>query len=134
MVPAASADDGIRQIASPSFTRRWTQPLREVARTVARGAVKRPGPRDIARLRVRFSRVLDLTDPTTLAGLGLDSAALTADDVTTARELGEAANYLGYEAILAPSATGSGQILAVLVMNRAASSELSVLDAAGGTD
>ena len=101
---------------------------------MARGAVKRPGPRDIARLRVRFSRVLDLTDPTTLAGLGLDSAALPADDVTTARELGEAANYLGYEAILAPSATGSGKILAVLVMNRAASSELSVLDAAGGTD
>jgi RES domain-containing protein len=83
----------------------------------------------VARIRVRLSRVLDLTDPKNLAALGLGLAELTDDDVTTTRDLGEAANYLGYEAILAPSAAGPGFALAILVANRAASSEVVVIDA-----
>jgi RES domain-containing protein len=102
----------------------------EVERTLSRGAVTKPGHRVVARIRVRFSRVLDLTDAEAVTALGLTIDDLTSDDIVTTRELGEAANYLGYEAILAPSATGLGTALAILLTNRAASSEVLVVASA----
>jgi RES domain-containing protein len=75
---------------------------------------------------VKLSRVLDLTDPATRATLGIDLPSILEEDSATAREIGEAANYLGFEAILAPSASGEGSVLAILMTNRAADSELVV--------
>ncbi len=98
----------------------------EVARATSRAAM-RPGRRQDATIQVRLSRVLDLTDANTLLALGLDRTQITADDLTTTRDLGEAAHYLGFEAILAPSATGHGNVLAILVTNRAATSDIEVM-------
>ena len=75
---------------------------------------------------MKLSRVLDLTDEATRVTVGIDLASILEDNSTTAREVGEAANYLGFEAILAPSASGEGSVLAIMLSNRAADSELVV--------
>lgn len=43
----------------------------------------------------------------------MDADELTADDIATCQALGDAAHYLGIEAILASSAAGPGSALAV---------------------
>lgn len=89
-------------------------------------------PRRLATIHARLSRVLDLTSPSVRAALGVTEADLTADDPATARAIGEAANHLGYEAILAPSAAGAGTVLAILIDNRAADSVLEFVDVRDG--
>jgi RES domain-containing protein len=84
------------------------------------------GPRRLATIRVRLSRVLDLTDADVRAALDLVEADLTSDELAVPQRIGEAAHHLGYEAILAPSATGAGQVLAIFLDNRDADSELVV--------
>ena len=78
------------------------------------------GPRRLATIRVRLSRVLDLTDADVRAALDVSPADLTADDPAVPQAIGEMAHHLGYEAILAPSAAGDGQALAIFLDNRAA--------------
>ena len=75
---------------------------------------------------MRFSRVLDLTDGDTLQALGIAAEAISGDDTTLPRAIGEAANHLGFEAILAPSAAGDGVVVAIILNNQAAGSLLSV--------
>lgn len=70
-------------------------------------------PRELYRIDVELQLVLDLTDPTTVRTLGVDSAALTSDELTTCQSVGDAAHYIGTEAILALSAAGPGSTLAV---------------------
>lgn len=84
----------------------------------------RPGDRTTSGIRVKLSRVLDLTDAATRETLGVDLPSILEENSATAREIGEAANYLGFEAILAPSASGKGSVLAILLSNRAGDSEL----------
>ncbi len=71
-------------------------------------------PRRIYRLEVELQAVVDLTRsaslPQALANLDLSS-----DDLTATQAVGEAAQYLGREAILAPSAAGEGNVLAVFI-------------------
>jgi hypothetical protein len=40
---------------------------------------------------------------------------LGSDDQTPCREVGEAARYTGFEAVVAPSATGDGTVIAVYI-------------------
>lgn len=70
-------------------------------------------PRELYRIDVTLQVVLDFTNPDTVRALGVDLEDLTADDVATCQAIGDAAHYLGIEAILAPSAAGPGSALAV---------------------
>lgn len=56
--------------------------------------------------------VLDLSDPNALERVGLTTADLTDDDWTACQAVGHAAWFLGFQGILAPSASGTGVVLA----------------------
>jgi RES domain-containing protein len=90
------------------------------------------GPRRLATIHVRLSRVLDLTSDQVRASLGISDADLVADDAAVPRAIGEAAHHLGYEAVLAPSAAGTGRVLAIFVDNRAAGSLLEIAEVRDG--
>lgn len=90
------------------------------------------GPRRLARIRIRLSRVLDLTNSDVRAALDVREADLTSDDPAVPRVIGETAHHLGYEAILAPSAAGTGYTLAIFLDNRAADSLLEVAEVQEG--
>lgn len=90
------------------------------------------GPRRLATIRVRLSRVLDLTRDDMRAALGVTEADITGDDLAVPQAIGETAHRLGYEAILAPSAAGSGQVLAIFLDNRAADSLVEVTEVREG--
>jgi RES domain-containing protein len=89
-------------------------------------------PRRLATIRVRLSRVLDLTNADVRAALDVSEADLTGDDPAVPQAIGETAHHLGYEAILAPSAAGSGYALAIFLDNRAADSLLEVANVQEG--
>jgi RES domain-containing protein len=71
-------------------------------------------PRRIYRFRLNLQEILDLTGPSEVLGplAGLD---LQAEDLAPTQAVGEAAQYLGREAIMAPSATGVGNVLVVFI-------------------
>lgn len=71
-------------------------------------------PRRIYRIAVELQAVVDLTDREALPP-GLVDLDLVADDLGDTQAVGEAAQYLGREAILAPSAAGVGHVLAVFI-------------------
>lgn len=70
-------------------------------------------PRNLLTIEFRLTAVLDLTDAAVRAEWGLDIAQLKSDDLTACQEVAAAARRAGYEAILYPSATGSGENLAL---------------------
>jgi RES domain-containing protein len=107
---------------------------RELARSLARAGMSSAAarPRSLATIRVRLTRVLDLTDPAMLERLGVTREGIQAEDPALPRAIGEAAHRLGYEAVLAPSATGSGRVLAVFLDNLAAGSTIEVEAVAEG--
>jgi len=90
------------------------------------------GPRRLATIRIRLSRVLDLTNADVRAALDVAEADLTGEDPAVPQAIGETAHHLGYEAILAPSATGTGFALAIFLDNRAADSLLEVTEVQEG--
>lgn len=67
--------------------------------------------RRVGRARVRRLRVLDLTDSTVLATLGIARAALVSDDLRRCQDIAEWARREGYEGILAPSAALAGELI-----------------------
>jgi RES domain-containing protein len=71
-------------------------------------------PRRLYRIEVDLQAVIDLTEtealPEGLVGLDFGS-----DNLTVTQAIGEAAQYLGREGILAPSAAGDGKVLAVFI-------------------
>lgn len=69
-------------------------------------------PRRLARIDVALTRVLDLTDARIRRRLGVTLQQLTHDDWSRTQGIGAAAQFLGYEGILAPGADG-GTTLAV---------------------
>lgn len=97
---------------------------RELARSARRAglSIHKMSPRRLATIAVRLTRVLDLTQREVLDALGSSTAALIDEDPTLSQRIGEAAHHLGYEAILAPSATGNGIVLAIFMDNRASTS------------
>lgn len=74
-------------------------------------------PREVWQITSTLTKVLDLTDHSTLAVLDLSSTDLVRDDVQLTRAIGEAAHDHGFQAIQSPSATGVDQIVAVLTEN-----------------
>ena len=101
---------------------------RELARSLARAGMSSAAarPRTFARIRVRLTRIVDLTDPAMLQRLGVTREEILAEDPALPRAIGDAAHRLGYEAVLAPSATGSGRVLAVFLDNLTAGSTVEV--------
>lgn len=85
-------------------------------------------PRRICRYDVTLSAVLDLREDGKQRQLGLSDAELLASDALACRGIGEAAQHLGLEGILAPSATGTGTVLAVFYDRLRAESHVRDLD------
>ena len=83
-------------------------------------------PRRLATIRVRLTRVLDLTNEKVRAALGVSAADLVSEEATIPRAIGEMAHHLGYEAILAPSAAGRGTVLAFFLDNRTPDSVIEI--------
>jgi RES domain-containing protein len=84
-------------------------------------------PRHLLEFEVKLGRLLDLTDVEAVGEMKLDENLLRADDPKQCQEIGEAAHHLGLEGILAPSATGSGTVLAVFVERLLPDSQLDLV-------
>ena len=86
-------------------------------------------PRNLATIRVRFTRMVDLRDPEVQRALGVTVDDLTAENPALTQAIGEAAQHLGFEGIVAPSAADpAGHVVAIFLTNRAPDSELAVVD------
>jgi RES domain-containing protein len=85
-------------------------------------------PRDLVTIRATLDQVLDIREPEVMRLIGVSASDLVGPDVSIARAIGEAANLLGFEAILAPSATGRGDVCVLLLMNRSSRSAIEVVD------
>jgi RES domain-containing protein len=72
-------------------------------------------PRDLYTYEVRLQHVLDLRMEAHAAALGLVEDWLADDDPSKCQLVGEAAHHIGLEALLAPSAAGQGEVLAVFL-------------------
>lgn len=70
-------------------------------------------PRRLITYEVELLRVLDLTDPRIQKATGLHLPVFTDDDIRLCQAIGEAAHYMGFEGVLAPSAATSGDMLAI---------------------
>jgi len=81
-------------------------------------------PRRLQEYAVDLHAVLDLRDPAAREALGLTDAVIASDDPSFCRLVGDAAHYAGFEAIVAPSATGVGDVLAVFTDRLIAGSTL----------
>lgn len=105
-----------------SFPVLYTSPslgviVAEIRRTAARTNVAPENllPRRLVRYEVATQRMLDLTDADNLAPLGLTHATITGDDVIPTRAIGEAAHYVGFEGIVAPSAAARGITVSIFI-------------------
>jgi RES domain-containing protein len=86
-------------------------------------------PRQMHRYDVTLAAALDLRSAEAQDSLDLTPDALQALDAKYCQEIGAAARYLGFEGIIAPSATGTGTVLAVFFEGlRAESNVVSVED------
>lgn len=86
-------------------------------------------PRQMHRYEVTLAAALDLRSAAARDALDLTRDALSALDARRCQEIGAAAHYLGFEGIIAPSATGTGTVLAVFFESlRAESDVISVED------
>jgi RES domain-containing protein len=71
--------------------------------------------RDLYTVAVELENVLDLRDDLILTSLGLPADARASDDHTACRLVGGAAEWLGHDAVLVPSARRAGTNLAIYV-------------------
>jgi RES domain-containing protein len=85
-------------------------------------------PRELAAIHLDLTRVLDLRTEGARRALGVTLSDITGDDLTIPQAIGEAAQHLGYEAIIAPSATGAGDVVAVFLTNRDPESSVEVIE------
>jgi RES domain-containing protein len=83
-------------------------------------------PRNLVAIKIRLNRVIDLRIPSVRDALGVTVNDLIDDDLSVPRAISEAAQHLGFEAIIAPSAAGKGHVVAIFLTNRSPDSELEV--------
>ena len=91
-------------------------------------------PRELYLIDVSLQVVVDLRSPGAVAALGMTTDELTGDDRRLTQALGDAAHYLSVEAILAPSAAGEGDVLAVFTDVLDSASTLGVQHLGNWTD
>lgn len=85
-------------------------------------------PRRLYRYRIELGAVLDLTGQDELTQAGLSPTDISSDDLSRCQAVGEAAHYLGFEGIRAPSATSAGGNLAVFFDRLRSGSTVEPLD------
>jgi len=85
-------------------------------------------PRNEVTYAVGLQRVLDLEDPANQVLVGLDDVTMKGRDWAPCQAVGDAAQYVGFEGILAPSATGTGRALAVILDGLVLGSRIEVVD------
>ncbi|MGZ3631230.1 MAG: RES family NAD+ phosphorylase [Candidatus Limnocylindrales bacterium] len=117
-----------------SFAVLYTAPepatcLAELARA-ARLQGLRPAdllPRRLVTYEVRLVRVLDLTDESVLAALGVTTETVVGDDPRRPRAIGAAAHFVAFEALRAPSAARPGAVpLPIFIEQLSAASRVDV--------
>jgi RES domain-containing protein len=91
-------------------------------------------PRDVLEYEVELEAVLDLTGSEALAAVGLSETLLLSDDPTPCQQVGEAAHHLGREALLAPSVTGEGSVLAVFLERLLPASRVEIVSTTDWTE
>lgn len=82
---------------------------------MARGQGRGPQsflPRDLHTLSIRRIQILDLTVGANRHLLSLTLDDIRSDDWTPCQAVGEAAHFLGFQGLIAPSATGAGEVIA----------------------
>jgi RES domain-containing protein len=84
--------------------------------------------RTLCLIDVELQGVLDLRSGDNLSRVGLSVEQLTSYSMRECQAVGEAAHRLNLEGILAPSATGTGEVLAVFELNLRADSRVSELE------
>ncbi len=72
-------------------------------------------PRDLLTYDVGLQHVIDLRNDQHARAVGLDGEWLAHEDPSRCQQVGEAAHHAGFEGLLAPSAAGSGDVLAVFL-------------------
>lgn len=103
--------------------------LAEAEHQIASQPIRPRAKRTMYQLDLDLSNVLDLTDATLLAGLGVDREALSREDFTECQRVGGAAAFLGHDGIVVPSGRHRGFNLIVFVANQKPDAELRVVDA-----
>ena len=83
-------------------------------------------PRRLYTYEINLGAVLQVIDAAVRDELGLTTEALAADELGACQEVGAAAHYAGFEAVLAPSATSRGTALALFMDNLQADSSVTV--------
>lgn len=68
--------------------------------------------RTLHTIQAHAVQVLDLTSDHSRSAIGLEVSDIADDDHTACQAVGQAADFLGYQGVLAPSATGTGLVLA----------------------
>jgi RES domain-containing protein len=95
-------------------------------------------PRQLSTIRLKLRNVLDLRAADVLQALSLSRAELLGEDLSLSQLVGEVAHELGYEAVIAPSVTGEGDVIAVFPDNRGTESTIEIAGVrpyrAGATD
>jgi len=92
-----------------------TTVLQEFYRLAERSglAVENFLPRTLCVIEVDVAAVLDLRNPQNLTSVGLTPEQLRSFSMRECQAVGDAAHRLDLEGVLAPSATGAGNVLAV---------------------
>lgn len=72
-------------------------------------------PRDLVTYDISLQHAIDLRVEEHARAVGLHHEQMTADEPASCQMVGEAAHHAGFEALLAPSATGVGDIAAVFL-------------------
>jgi hypothetical protein len=85
-------------------------------------------PRRLYRYDIALAAVLDLRELAIRTALPLSDSELRSNDASRCQQIGESANHLGPEGILAPSATGEGAVLVVFFERLRADSQVRDLD------
>lgn len=87
--------------------------LAEAAHRISLEPFRPKAKRTLYRISVRLSRVVDLTNPGTLAELGVTAIELTADLSPACAKVGGAVAWLGSDGLLVPSARARGTNLVI---------------------
>lgn len=83
-------------------------------------------PRVMYQYDIRLSRIVDLRSPTAWPDLDLTAERIRGPDLRRCQAVGDAVHYLGMEGLLAPSATGEGEVLTIFLDRQAPESALYV--------
>ncbi len=87
--------------------------------------------RTVHRLNVQLKSVLDLSDRSLLASLGVDEQALAGDDSVRCQAVGGAAAFLHSDGIIVPSARHPGHNLVILFEGAGEQPEIRVVESEG---